>query len=157
MCLIFIFYLFLIFVVHVNKIRTLSACFCFVQKLSGDAFESFEADPNSSGAAPKMTVHTVSDDSKVTLSPDLKRSASQGSLHGGENDSNLLSTNSRQESKNRLSFKMVRQTMKVSYWKSLIKIWILGQAFKHKENLWLLKVVFIKKGPCRMEKNRLQY
>ena len=113
----FLFYIFLftlIFVVHVNKIRTLSACFCFVQKLSGDAFESFEADPNGSGAAPKMTVHTVSDDSKVTLSPDLKRSASQGSLHGGENDSNLLSTNSRQESKNRLSFKMVRQTMKVS-------------------------------------------
>ena len=114
MCLIFYFLFTLIFVVHVNKIRTLSACFCFVQKLSGDAFESFEADPNGSGAAPKMTVHTVSDDSKVTLSPDLKRSASQGSLHGGESDSNLLSTNSRQESKNRLSFKMVRQTMKVS-------------------------------------------
>ena len=96
--------------------------FVFVQKLSGDAFESFESDPNISGTSStsitKMTVHTVSiDDSQnlpSTLSPDLKRSASQGSLHGGENDNNLLSTNSRQESKNRLSFKMVRQTMKVS-------------------------------------------
>lgn len=98
--------------VKAPKRRPPSSSFQKEAKLSGDAFESFEADPNSSGAAPKMTVHTVSDDSKVTLSPDLKRSASQGSLHGGENESNLLSTNSRQESKNRLSFKMVRQTMK---------------------------------------------
>ena len=106
-----------------NKNCTLSHVFflfCPHQKLSGDAFEAFEgaADPNNPNAAPKMTVvHTVSvhDDPnavQTTLSPDLKRSASQGSLHSGEND-NLLST-ARQESKNRLSFKMVRQTMKVS-------------------------------------------
>ena len=42
-----------------------------------------------------------------------KRSASQGSLHNNDNDSQLLST-TRQESKNRLSFKMVKQQMKVS-------------------------------------------
>ena len=93
--------------------------FCPHQKLSGDAFEAFEgAEGINPNIAPKTTVvHPVSvqDDPNVvhsTLSPDLKRSASQGSLHNGEND-NLLST-ARQESKNRLSFKMVRQTMKVS-------------------------------------------
>ena len=42
-----------------------------------------------------------------------KRSASQGSLHNNDNESQLLST-TRQESKNRLSFKMVKQQMKVS-------------------------------------------
>lgn len=77
--------------------RTLNLFFCMcllyvrTQKLSGDAFEALITQENEEK---------------------LKRSASQGSLHS-END-NLLSTTTRQESKNRLSFKMVRQTMKVS-------------------------------------------
>lgn len=74
-----------------------------LQKLSGDAFEALQIEPS-------LNTPTASLD---TSNVDLKRSASQGSLHG--NDDNLLSTSSRQESKNRLSFKMVRQTMKVSF------------------------------------------
>ena len=95
--------------------RTLSHVICFVQKLSGDAFEAFEGDPNAPENKTKAAIVTDPDDSNnagTSLSPDLKRSASQGSLHSTDND-NLLST-ARQESKNRLSFKMVRQTMKVS-------------------------------------------
>ena len=97
--------------------RTLSHVICFVQKLSGDAFEAFEGDPNAPENKTKAAIVTdqAQDDSNnagTSLSPDLKRSASQGSLHSTDND-NLLST-ARQESKNRLSFKMVRQTMKVS-------------------------------------------
>ena len=63
--------------------------------MSGDAFESFDE---------------VIDDDTVELRH--KRSASQGSLHN-ENDQLLSAT--RQESKNRLSFKMVKQQMKVSF------------------------------------------
>jgi len=98
--------------VKAPKRRPPSSSFQKEAKLSGDAFEAFEG---VEGTNPNAVLNTVSDQDdpnavQSPLSPDLKRSASQGSLHSGEND-NLLST-ARQESKNRLSFKMVRQTMK---------------------------------------------
>ena len=54
-------------------------------------------------------------------STDLKRSASQGSLHSANQENDNLLSATRQESKNRLSFKMVRQTMKVSGYRVITK------------------------------------
>lgn len=73
--------------------------------MSGDAFEALD-----------QSAVTANEDF-VRSNTDLlhKRSASQGSLH--DNDHQLL-TATRQESKNRLSFKMVKLQMKVS-----IQIW----------------------------------
>eukprot|EP00093_Oithona_nana_P004967 04967.XXX_31418_20456_1 [CDS] Oithona nana genome sequencing. len=85
--------------VKAPKRRPPSSDFRKDAKLSGggDTFETLEA-------------VALNDDPDTDTSDNLKhkRSASQGSLHSAsnENDSNLLSTSTRQESKNRLSFKM---------------------------------------------------
>jgi hypothetical protein len=81
--------------------------------LSGDVFEGLPAD--------------VADaDPAVAITP--ARSSSQGSLHSlddlNDKENNLRGKEARQDNKNRLSFKLVKQQMKVSaraIWKRFVE------------------------------------